>query len=243
MSKAENTISLYRINWLFFYTRDGLCLLRGTSWISCRPGFGPRTFQGDLCWTKWHWHRVLSLRHFVFPCQNHSTNVPFSFHLMLHLLRQTFEALEPCKKTMLFRKSGNTGYKSNFIWVVNAFAKCFILSACLEHGWLFRWTVEDIKTILSQISSFWACAWTNEISSKLWIVTNNYTKKSLRDTKHNARLLTHSPGSTTFVNSTDQHSYYSELELSMCKQRRRGGMQVELHPFLTTELCRCKWSD
>jgi len=31
--KQTAIISLYNINWLVFYNRDGVCLLRGTDWV------------------------------------------------------------------------------------------------------------------------------------------------------------------------------------------------------------------
>ena len=33
ISEQTAIISLYNINWLFFYNRDAVCLLRGTDWI------------------------------------------------------------------------------------------------------------------------------------------------------------------------------------------------------------------
>jgi len=56
-------IYLYSINWLVFYNRDGVCLLRDTDWILKHHG-GPGSIPGqpiwDLWWTKLHRDRFFS---------------------------------------------------------------------------------------------------------------------------------------------------------------------------------------
>jgi hypothetical protein len=56
-----------------------------------------------------------------------------------------------------------------------------IINSCTEVTGPFIWTLEDIQIILSRASLRLACTWTNEISWKLWIVKNNYTRKLSRD--------------------------------------------------------------
>ena len=116
--KQTAIISLYSINWLvFFFVRDGVCLLRRTDWIFVYKqvnGF-PRSIPGQSM-SDYGGHSgtvtAFSPSTSVSPGQDHSTNAPNSSS-STGCSYQKDKGAKPgnFQRTVLFQKSGSTWQK------------------------------------------------------------------------------------------------------------------------------------